>query len=157
MQEILDKFKFRNRIPTLFDDVVKLMADLIFLPVADQIESGTYLVYDGVCGTGGMLTGLLKNGCRSLLKRLARKSPFITIRKSNERKGKVQLIDATGWYQSLRKNMGKKNCELNETHIQDICNLTTQPEETEQSKILPTRHSVIRKLLSTAHCVCLFI
>ena len=37
-------------------DVVKLMADLVFLPVADQIESGTYLVYDGACGTGGMLT-----------------------------------------------------------------------------------------------------
>jgi type I restriction enzyme M protein len=37
-------------------DVVKLMADLIFLPIADQIESGTYLVYDGACGTGGMLT-----------------------------------------------------------------------------------------------------
>lgn len=37
-------------------DVVKLMANLIFLPVANQIESGTYLVYDGACGTGGMLT-----------------------------------------------------------------------------------------------------
>jgi type I restriction enzyme M protein len=37
-------------------DVVRLMADLIFLPIADQIESGTYLVYDGACGTGGMLT-----------------------------------------------------------------------------------------------------
>jgi type I restriction enzyme M protein len=37
-------------------DVVKLMADMIFLPIADQIESGTYLVYDGACGTGGMLT-----------------------------------------------------------------------------------------------------
>src|SRR6185437_80816 len=37
-------------------DVVKLMADLILLPIADQIESGTYLVYDGACGTGGMLT-----------------------------------------------------------------------------------------------------
>ena len=37
-------------------DVVKLMAGLIFLPVAGQIESGTYLVYDGACGTGGMLT-----------------------------------------------------------------------------------------------------
>ena len=37
-------------------DVVKLMADLIFLPIADKIESGTYLVYDGACGTGGMLT-----------------------------------------------------------------------------------------------------
>jgi len=122
VQEILDKFKFRNQIPTLIDadilgsliekfldnsinlspkpileangqvklpaldnhamgtifeelirkfneenneeagehftprDVVKLMADLMFLPIADQIESGTYLVYDGACGTGGMLT-----------------------------------------------------------------------------------------------------
>ena len=122
VQEILDKFKFRNQIPTLIEadilghliekfldarinlsprpvldvdgnellpaldnhsmgtifeelirrfneenneeagehftprDVVKLMADLIFLPIADDIESGTYLVYDGACGTGGMLT-----------------------------------------------------------------------------------------------------
>jgi type I restriction enzyme M protein len=37
-------------------DAVKLMARLIFLPIADQIESGTYLLYDGACGTGGMLT-----------------------------------------------------------------------------------------------------
>src|SRR5690349_4918284 len=37
-------------------DVVKLMAGLIFLPIADQIESGTYLLYDGALGTGGMLT-----------------------------------------------------------------------------------------------------
>jgi type I restriction enzyme M protein len=37
-------------------DVVRLMAKLIFLPIADQIESGTYLLYDGACGTGGMLT-----------------------------------------------------------------------------------------------------
>ncbi|MGH8531829.1 MAG: type I restriction-modification system subunit M [Gammaproteobacteria bacterium] len=37
-------------------DAVKLMAKLIFLPVADRIESGTYLLYDGACGTGGMLT-----------------------------------------------------------------------------------------------------
>lgn len=37
-------------------DVVKLMADMIFLPIVDDIQSGTYLVYDGACGTGGMLT-----------------------------------------------------------------------------------------------------
>jgi type I restriction enzyme M protein len=37
-------------------DAVKLMADLVFLPIADQIESGSYLIYDGACGTGGMLT-----------------------------------------------------------------------------------------------------
>ena len=37
-------------------DVVQLMARLVFEPIADEIESGTYLVYDGACGTGGMLT-----------------------------------------------------------------------------------------------------
>ncbi len=37
-------------------DVVKLMAKLLFLPVAERIQSGTYLLYDGSCGTGGMLT-----------------------------------------------------------------------------------------------------
>src|ERR1700693_1682796 len=37
-------------------DAVKLMARLIFLPIADQIQSGTYLLYDGACGTGCMLT-----------------------------------------------------------------------------------------------------
>lgn len=37
-------------------DAVKLMAELIFRPVADQVASGTYLLYDGACGTGGMLT-----------------------------------------------------------------------------------------------------
>ena len=37
-------------------DVVRLMARLIFLPIAEQITSGTYLVYDDTCGTGGMLT-----------------------------------------------------------------------------------------------------
>ena len=37
-------------------DVVELMAHLVFVPIADEIQSGTYLVYDGACGTGGMLT-----------------------------------------------------------------------------------------------------
>ena len=37
-------------------DAVKLMANLIFLPVAKAIESGSYLIYDGALGTGGMLT-----------------------------------------------------------------------------------------------------
>lgn len=37
-------------------DAVELMSHLIFLPVADQIESGAYSLYDGACGTGGMLT-----------------------------------------------------------------------------------------------------
>ena len=37
-------------------DAVDLMAQLVFQPVRDHIESGTYLLYDGAIGTGGMLT-----------------------------------------------------------------------------------------------------
>jgi type I restriction enzyme M protein len=35
---------------------VRLMANLVFLPIEAQIRSGTYLLYDCACGTGGMLT-----------------------------------------------------------------------------------------------------
>ena len=34
-------------------DAVKLMTKLMFLPIAEKIESGTYLLYDCACGTGG--------------------------------------------------------------------------------------------------------
>jgi len=37
-------------------DVVELMADLVFVPVADKIKDASYSCYDGACGTGGMLT-----------------------------------------------------------------------------------------------------
>ncbi len=56
-------------------------------------------------------------------------------RKPGHRKGKVQLIDATSWYQPLRKNLGKKNCELGEQDIQRICDTFLAFEETEHSKI----------------------
>ncbi|MEX0331444.1 MAG: N-6 DNA methylase [Puniceicoccaceae bacterium] len=372
VQEILDKFKFRNQIPTLIEadilghliekfldhrinlspkpifeadgserlpaldnhsmgtifeelirrfneenneeagehftprDVIKLMADLIFLPIADAIESGTYLVYDGACGTGGMLTvaeerlaelaeaheknvsihlfgqevqpetyaiskaDLLLKGegaeaenmkygstlsadafpsqefdfmlsnppygksYKTDLERLGGKKDLkdprfvvqhgddpeykmitrssdgqlmflvnklmkmkngshlgsriaqvhngsslftgdagqgesnirrwifendwleaivalpenmfyntgiatyvwlLSNRKAPERKGKVQLIDASGWSQPLRKNLGKKNCEFSDDHIRQIADLVLNPQETEQSKI----------------------
>jgi type I restriction enzyme M protein len=60
---------------------------------------------------------------------------ILTNRKSVNRQGKVQLIDASNWYQSLRKNMGDKNCMLTDEHVQQICNLVVNPVETEQSKI----------------------
>ena len=37
-------------------DVVELMADLIFMPIEDQIKDAPYTCYAGACGTGGMLT-----------------------------------------------------------------------------------------------------
>ena len=59
----------------------------------------------------------------------------LTNRKPEHRKGKVQLIDATQWYQPLRKNMGKKNCELGEDDIKRICDTFLTFEETEESKV----------------------
>ena len=37
-------------------DIVELIADLAFVPVKDKIQDNTYRIYDGACGTGGMLT-----------------------------------------------------------------------------------------------------
>ena len=59
----------------------------------------------------------------------------LTNRKPEHRRGKVQLIDATKWYRPLRKNLGKKNCELGEEDIAPICDTFLAFEETEQSRI----------------------
>lgn len=40
--------------------------------------------------------------------------------KPANRKGKVQLIDASEMYQKMRKALGNKNCELTKQHIQEI-------------------------------------
>ena len=63
----------------------------------------------------------------------------LTNRKPVHRKGRVQLIDATQWFKPLRKNLGKKNCELSEEDIQRICDAFLKFEETEQSKIFPNQ------------------
>ena len=47
----------------------------------------------------------------------------------------MQLIDATGWHRPLRKNLGKKNCELGEEDIARICDTFLAFEESEQSRI----------------------
>ena len=61
----------------------------------------------------------------------------LTNRKPEHRRGKVQLIDATGWYKPLRKNLGKKNCELSADDLARVCETFQQFNETEQSKIFP--------------------
>jgi type I restriction enzyme M protein len=63
----------------------------------------------------------------------------LTNAKPKDRKGKVQLIDATGIYQPLRKNMGAKNSELSDEHINSICDMFLAFKETEQSKIFPNK------------------
>lgn len=60
-------------------------------------------------------------------------------RKPAHRQGRVQLIDATGWFKPLRKNLGKKNCEFSDDDIQRIIDTFQAFEETEQSKIFPNQ------------------
>jgi len=61
----------------------------------------------------------------------------LTNRKPEHRQSKVQLIDATQWLKPLRKNLGKKSCELSEEDIERICKTFLAFEETEQSRIFP--------------------
>ena len=68
-------------------------------------------------------------------------------RKPKHRQGKVQLIDASQWYKPLRKNLGKKNCELSPEDIQRICDTFLKFEETEQSKIFPNEAFGYRKIV----------
>jgi type I restriction enzyme M protein len=56
-------------------------------------------------------------------------------RKPKKRKGKVQLIDASQWFKPLRKNLGKKNCELSPEDIERITQTFLDFEETPESKI----------------------
>jgi type I restriction enzyme M protein len=59
---------------------------------------------------------------------------ILSNRKPEHRRGKIQLIDATSWYRPLRRNLGKKNCELSEEDIARICDAFLKFEEAEYSK-----------------------
>ncbi len=61
----------------------------------------------------------------------------ISNRKPERRKGRVQLIDATLRYKPLRKNLGKKNCELSPEDIESITRAFLDFNETPESKIFP--------------------
>lgn len=60
-EELLRKFNEENNVTEAGEhftprDYVKLLADLAVIPVADKVKDNTYTVYDGACGTGGILT-----------------------------------------------------------------------------------------------------
>jgi type I restriction enzyme M protein len=64
---------------------------------------------------------------------------IVTNRKEERRRGKVQLIDATGISTPLRKNLGNKNCEIDEDGRRAILQLLTRFENNEQSRIFDNR------------------
>ena len=63
----------------------------------------------------------------------------LTNRKPEGRRGRTQLIDATTWFKPLRKNLGKKNCELSADDIDRVLRAFADFEETGQSKIFDNR------------------
>ena len=67
---------------------------------------------------------------------------IISNRKPAARKGKVQLIDASGFWQKMRKSLGSKRKELSDVHIDRITQLFGQFVEAEEdgkpiSRIFP--------------------
>lgn len=56
-------------------------------------------------------------------------------RKDEKRRGKIQLIDATEMKVPLRKNMGQKNCAIDEANRAKIMDLFLNLRETPESKI----------------------
>ena len=60
-EELLRRFNEENNVTEAGEhftprDYVKLLADLAIAPIADRLENSTYSIYDGACGTGGILT-----------------------------------------------------------------------------------------------------
>lgn len=58
-------------------------------------------------------------------------------RKIEARKGKVQLIDATKWFRPLRRNLGKRNCEMTAEHIRSVLDAYEAMETSDTSIVLP--------------------
>jgi type I restriction enzyme M protein len=60
---------------------------------------------------------------------------IVTNKKNLNRKGKVQLIDGSSFYKTMKKSLGSKRKYIDEEQIQKILNSYTQFEESETSKI----------------------
>ena len=60
---------------------------------------------------------------------------ILSNKKEERRKGKIQLIDATAMKSPLRKNMGKKNCELTPEIRKEIMRIFLEMEQSDVSII----------------------
>ena len=60
-EELLRRFNEENNVTEAGEhftprDIVTLMAEIAFVPIMDKITDNSYLIYDGACGTGGILS-----------------------------------------------------------------------------------------------------
>ena len=70
----------------------------------------------------------------------------LTNRKEEKRKGKIQLVNATNYYQNMRKSLGNKRKEITEEQIQEIKELYVNFEENENCKIFDNADFGYRKI-----------
>ncbi|WP_435333444.1 type I restriction-modification system subunit M [Haloarchaeobius sp. TZWWS8] len=68
-------------------------------------------------------------------------------RKPEQRKGKIQLIDAREMYDELNKNLGDKSHEISEEHISEITNIFGDLEANGRSKIFPNEEFGYRRIV----------
>lgn len=71
---------------------------------------------------------------------------IVSNRKAEHRKGKVQLINALDLYEKLRKNLGDKNCEMTNAHINQITQLYLDFKPSDISKIYPNEYFGYNKI-----------
>lgn len=70
----------------------------------------------------------------------------LTNRKEDRRKGKIQLVNATEYYQSMRKSLGNKRKEITNEQIKEIKDIYISFEESEKSKIFDKEDFGYRKV-----------
>lgn len=70
----------------------------------------------------------------------------ITNRKEEKRKGKIQLVNATEYYQSMRKSLGNKRKEITREQIKEIKDLYENFTENENCKIFDNEDFGYRKI-----------
>lgn len=70
----------------------------------------------------------------------------LTNKKEEKRKGKIQLVNATNYYQSMRKSLGNKRKEISSEQIKEIKALYERFEESENSKIFDNEDFGYRKI-----------
>jgi type I restriction enzyme M protein len=64
---------------------------------------------------------------------------IVTNKKSEKRKGKVQLIDGSSFYTKMRKNLGSKSKMVSDDQIGELTKLYTDFQENKYSKIFPNQ------------------
>ena len=70
----------------------------------------------------------------------------LTNKKEEKRKGKIQLVNASEYYQSMRKSLGNKRKEITPEQIKEITSLYSNFEESENSKIFDNEDFGYRKV-----------